>query len=66
VWVIAPGQNLWSVARRTLEHVDGRPPRDAEVLRYLDRLIAANRAVLRVPGDPDLVYPGQRFVLPTP
>jgi len=32
--------------------------------RYLDRLIDANGAVLVVPGDCDLVFPGQVFALP--
>jgi hypothetical protein len=64
VWVIAPGDHLWHVARTTLWRAAGVPPTDAQVVRYLDRLIDRNAAVFRVPGDADLVYPGQRFTLP--
>jgi len=63
-WVIQPGDHLWGVARRTLAGAWHRPPSDAEVARYLDRLIDANRAVLVVPGDADLVLAGQQFALP--
>jgi hypothetical protein len=64
VWVIEPGDHLWKVAGTTLRRATGRVPTDPEVLHYVERLVAANRSVLRVPGDADLVYPGQRFTLP--
>ncbi len=63
-WVIQRGDHLWGVARRTLAGTWQRPPTDAEVARYLDRLIEANLAVLVVPGDADLVIAGQVFTLP--
>ncbi|MGZ4760543.1 MAG: hypothetical protein ACXV95_15895, partial [Acidimicrobiales bacterium] len=63
-WVIERGDHLWGVARRTLAGAWSRPPTDVEVARYLDRLIEANGAVLVVPGDADLVLPGQVFTLP--
>ena len=62
-WTIAPGDHLWGVAARTLADARHRPPADAEVARYLDRLVDRNRSVLVVPTDPDLVYPGQVFTL---
>ncbi len=62
-WTIAPGDHLWGVAAHTLASAWGRSPSDAEVDRYLGRLIAQNRSVLAVPDDPDLVLPGQVFVL---
>ena len=62
-WTIAPGDHLWGVAAHTLTSAWGRSPSDAEVDRYLGRLIAQNRSVLTVPDDPDLVLPGQVFVL---
>jgi len=64
VWVIRPGDNLWQVARSTLVAHGRRRVSDAEVAEYLDRLVARNAAVLVVRGHPELVYPGQRFVLP--
>ena len=39
-------------------------PTDAQILDYLQDLISANRDRLAVASDPDLVYPGQVFVLP--
>jgi hypothetical protein len=51
------------VAAHTLASAWGRAPSDAEVDRYLGRLIEQNRSVLTVPDDPDLVLPGQVFVL---
>jgi hypothetical protein len=44
--------------------VRGRPPTDADTVVYLRALIERNRGVFAVPGDADLVFPGQRFELP--
>jgi hypothetical protein len=62
-WTIEPGDHLWGVAAHTLAAAWGRPASDAEVDHYLMRLIEQNRGILTVPGDPDLVLPGQVFVL---
>ncbi len=64
-WTIAPGQHLWLVASRTLAAA-GRPTDDGSVVRYLARIVDANRDRLAVPDDPDLVFAGQDFVLPEP
>ena len=37
---------------------------DAAILAYVREIVRTNADVFVVPGDPDLVYPGQRFVLP--
>ena len=63
-WTIRPGEHLWRVATATLAQSWDRAPDDAQVAAYLDALIATNRGRLVVPGDPDLVFPGQVFVLP--
>jgi nucleoid-associated protein YgaU len=63
-WTIAPGDHLWHVAEQTLSDAWGREPTDAEVAPYWDALVEHNRATLAVPGNPDLVYPGQIFELP--
>ena len=63
-WTVRPGDHLWRVARTTLAAAGGAPPPDAAVARYLGLLVAANRDRLVVPDDPDLIYPGQVFVLP--
>ena len=38
---------------------------DAEITRYWRTLVEANRDRLVVPGNPDLVLPGQELALPT-
>jgi len=63
-WTIAPGDHLWKVSSHTLQTAWGRPPHDDETLRYLHVLIDANRHVLVVPNDADLVFAGQVFALP--
>jgi nucleoid-associated protein YgaU len=63
-WLIRPGDHLWHVSSSTLTRVWGTPPSNAEIAEYLDELIAANRDRLVVPGNADLVYPGQVFELP--
>jgi len=65
-WTIAPGDHLWHVASATLADHGHPDPSPADVLAYLDRLVAANAGVLVEPGNPDLVLPGQVFVLPSP
>ncbi|HUR22348.1 MAG TPA: hypothetical protein VMZ73_00605 [Acidimicrobiales bacterium] len=65
-WEIRPGQHFWAVAERVLATTWQRAPSDAEVDRYWRRLVEANRAVLRVPDNPDLLYPDQVITLPPP
>lgn len=65
-WTIEPGDHLWRVSTVTLTRALGRPPSIAETAEYLTLLIAANRDVLAVPGNPDLVFAGQVFALPSP
>jgi hypothetical protein len=65
-WVIRSGDNLWSVAEATLARAWGRVPSDAEVDDYWTGLIAVNRVRLALGDDPDLVFPGQVFEVPTP
>jgi hypothetical protein len=64
-WRIAPGDHLWHVAAATLARAWGRPPTDDEIVPYWRALIDANASRLAVPGNADLVYPGQVFTLPT-
>jgi hypothetical protein len=65
-WTIAPGDHLWHVATATLERAWGRAPSDSAIAAYVVAITRANAAVFVVPGNADLVYPGQRFVLPPP
>jgi hypothetical protein len=64
--VVAAGDNLWLLAARHLATVSGRSVGDVpdgEVAPYWERVCDANRARLSS-GDPNLVFPGERVVLP--
>lgn len=63
---VRSGESFWSIAEQMLASVWGRAPSDAEVVPYWRELIAMNRDRLVDPDDPDLIHPGQRFVLPAP
>jgi nucleoid-associated protein YgaU len=65
-WTVRPGQCFWSIAESVLSERWGRSPTDAEIVPYWHRLIDANRHELAVRGDPDLIFPGQVFVVPAP
>ena len=57
------GDHLWAIAEAQVRsHVT--EPTDRAVGRYWRRLVAANRDRLVDPANPDLVLPGQQFVLP--
>jgi nucleoid-associated protein YgaU len=63
---VVPGDNLWTIARDHLAEVRGRLAAelsDREIAVYWLKVIKANRARLKS-GDPDLIYPGERTVLP--
>lgn len=63
-WVVERGDHFWSIAERVVGDRLGRAASDAEVDPYWRLLIAANQDRLANPGDPDLILPGQRFLLP--
>ena len=63
---VVPGDNLWTIARDHLAEIRGRPAAelsDREIAVYWLKVIKANRARLKS-GEPDLIYPGERTVLP--
>ncbi len=61
---VAAGDNFWDLAEGELTEAWGRAPTDAEVVPHWQALVEANRDRLAPPGDPDLIYPGQLFVVP--
>ncbi len=64
--VVMPGDNLWELSARRYAAAAGRPRGDvgdAEVAPYWSVVCERNRATL-ASGDPDLIYPGERVVLP--
>ena len=62
-WTVAPGDSFWSIASDALHGARGREPADADVLPYWQSLIAANRDILVVPDNADLLFPGQVVTL---
>jgi hypothetical protein len=62
--VVQAGEHFWSIAEAHLVDITGRQPGPRDIARYWQRLVAANHSQLRVPSNPDLLYPGQRLVLP--
>lgn len=63
--VVRPGDHLWGIAEEQVALRLGRAPTDREVHGYWRALIDANRDRLVVPGDPDLIMPGQVLTLPS-
>lgn len=61
-YVVEPGDSLWAIACRTLRAATGTEPTSAEVDAFWPRIYEANRNLIG--GDPDLIHPGQRLVLP--
>lgn len=62
--IVEKGDHFWAIADEALTEAWGRPPTDVELTPYWLELIAANQDRLLPPGDPNLIYPDQRFVLP--
>ena len=63
-WTVASGDHLWQIAEETLSERLDHAPSTAEVTSYWSELIEINRDQLVDASNPDLVFPGQRFVLP--
>jgi nucleoid-associated protein YgaU len=60
--IVRPGDNLWVIARRAVEARDGQAT-DGTVATYWRQVIAANASTLRS-GNPNLIFPDERIVLP--
>lgn len=61
---VVHGDHLWSIACQHLEATSGRTNLgEHEIAPYWVRVIEANRSTIRS-GDPELIYPGERIVLP--
>ena len=65
-WTVKPGECFWSIAEDVLTARWGRPPTDAEIVPYWQRLIEANRLELAQRDNADLIFPAQVFVVPAP
>jgi hypothetical protein len=62
---VVAGESFWRIAADRVAHETGHRPSDAEVAVYWRRLIEQNRSRLADPGNPDLLFPGQRLDLPS-
>ncbi|MEM9714144.1 MAG: hypothetical protein AAGA17_18125 [Actinomycetota bacterium] len=62
-WNVEQGDHLWSIAEARVGGDDGIVD-DAEVHDYWVRLVELNADRLVVPGEPDLILPGQELLLP--
>jgi nucleoid-associated protein YgaU len=63
-WIVRPGDDLWTIAERTLASAWGRPPSTRGTAGYWLSVIAANRSQLPDPADPSLLFPGDVVRLP--
>jgi hypothetical protein len=62
-WTVRPGDSFWSIAEEVLSEALEGPATEAQIATYWRTLIDANRDRL-VSSSPDLIRPGQVFVLP--
>lgn len=64
-WVeVEKRDHFWSIADEALAEAWGRSPTDNEIAPYWADLVETNKDRLLPPGDPNLIYPEQRFELP--
>ena len=64
-WTTRSGDSFWSIAAETLSEDLGRTDlSDTEIAVYWRHLIDVNTDRLLEPGNPDLILPGQVFLLP--
>lgn len=63
-YTVVRGDNFWTISERHLETTLGRSASLDEVRTYWLRVIEENRDAIRS-GNPNLIYPGEVFVLPS-
>jgi hypothetical protein len=66
MWLVRPGDNLWTIATDALAAAWGRPPDVREVAPYWWRVVQVNRPHLPNPSDPNLLFAGDAVTLPPP
>jgi LysM repeat protein len=66
VYIVKSGDSFWSIAEVAMSAHLGRPASVSEIGTYWRRVMSANNERLVHAGVPDLIYPGQDFVLPKP
>ncbi len=63
-YLVVPGDSFWRIAAVRVEAHLGRIPTPSEIAGHWRVLIAANQDRLAIPGNPDLIFPGDELVLP--
>lgn len=63
-WLTEPGDHLWSIAAETIADELADDPTEDQITRYWLAVVEVNRDRLVDPANPDLILPGQEFVLP--
>jgi hypothetical protein len=63
-WTVRHGDSFWRIARHSLAEAWGRAPSDRELTPYWSAVVETNRSMLRDPGNPDLLFPGDVVALP--
>ena len=61
VVTIVRGDTLWDLSEDRIEQATHAPASGQETIEYLDEVIAANPETIE---DPNLIFPGEQFVLP--
>lgn len=61
---VRDGESFWAIAEAEVARVSKQQPDLAQIDAYWRAVVRANADQLVHPGNPDLVYPGQVFVLP--
>ncbi len=64
-WTVRRGDNFWEVASSVLRARTGEAPTPAQIVRYWSTLITSNEDRI-ASGNPNLIYPGERFIVPPP
>lgn len=59
--IVESGDTLWDLSTDRLEAATGLPPSPADVVDYVNRVVDRNPDVVE---DPNLIYPGEVFVMP--
>ena len=61
---VEQGDHFWKLAEEQLTDSWGREPTDSETAPYWRDVVDTNLERLAPPHDPNLIYPGQQFLLP--
>lgn len=62
VYIVETGDCLWRIAQHVLAERTGRRPSNAEIATFWPAIYEANRSTIG--ENPNLIFPGQQFVIP--